>query len=142
MFIPRDDVTCQSLSCNSGPVQQGNSTGRPNNGPQRYIGVSMVAGAIFLVLLLWLWYGGWLTNTLSRSQWRCWRRKRPDSAGKNNSNVLVHLSERPHLEKPKRVHMKDAEGVIGEVDQDELQSKSERELGSRWQPLERARLPG
>ncbi|KAF8350017.1 hypothetical protein F5887DRAFT_914026 [Amanita rubescens] len=110
----------------------------------RYIGVGMVAGAIFLVLLIWLWYSGWLMNILSRSQWRRWRRKRPDNTGENSKDALVHLSARAHLEKPKRVHIKDAEGVLGEVEQDELQSKSERELGyaSRCQPLERARLRG
>ncbi len=139
MFVPRSgDVTCEPLSCNSGPVQQGNSTGSPS-GPQRYIGVGMVAGAICLVLLIWLWYSGWLMNILSRSRWR---RKRPlGSTGENSNDVLVHLSARAHLEKPKRVHIKDAEGVLGEVERDELQSKSEREL-ARCQPPERARLRG
>ena len=127
MFIPRDE-TCQPsllVSCNSDPTQQ-DPRSYTGSGPQRYIGVSMVAGACFLVLVLWLW--------ISRSHWHCWGRERPDSKGEN---ILVDLSAETHLEKPKRVHIKDAKGVLGE----EQASKSEH--ASRLQRLEpSARLRG
>lgn len=127
MFVPRD-MTCQSsmlVSCTSDPAQSGNGTTPQiyaESGAQRYIGVGMVVGALFLLLVLWLW--------ISRSHWRRWRQKRPDSKGEN---MLVDLSAKAHLEKPKRVHIKDPKGDSGEQ-QDGIHSKSEQ--ASRLQHLE------
>ncbi|KAK2461873.1 hypothetical protein APHAL10511_006336 [Amanita phalloides] len=134
MFIPRDNENCQSsLSCNSentDPIQQNSSTNsNGGSGPQRYIGVSMVAGALFLVLVLWLWIAEW-------QRWQCWGRKRPSSARENSKNKLVDLSMTPDLEKPKRVHMKDAKGCSRE----ELESKSERVLGYSKRPQVHAQI--
>ena len=125
MLIVRDgSESCQpSLSCNAqatDPTQQSNGSSYQRPGPQRYIGVGMVAGALFLALVLWLWAGGWPMNKLLRHPWRCRRRKRL-STGQNNKDILVDLTERGlALEKPKRVHIKDAQDALqlGSVEPD------------------------
>ena len=142
MFIPRaNGDNCQSqLSCNpsndADSTQQSshtNDTGYHAHGPQRYIGVAMVAAGIVLALALWIWLGAWPKKALSMHCRERWRKPKRES----NASVVIDLSaSQPDLKKPKRVRIKEGEDILG-AEQGEIQassSLSESESGSEHVP--------
>ncbi|KAM6498162.1 hypothetical protein JOM56_006110 [Amanita muscaria] len=122
MFIHRSNGgDCQSsLSCSPSDNQPAQPDSHSSDatydgpGPQRYIGVGMVAAIVVLALVLWVWFGAWPKQMLSKRWWS--RRKRRRDTENIKANGLIDLTASlPSLEKPKRVRIRDNESDIPEA---------------------------
>lgn len=81
MFIPRASISCSAtdVSCSS---DADTSSGfdpsfMEKQGPNRYIGIAMVAGLILIIFLIWLYRGRWPRRMLQQHCCCCRRSKEP-----------------------------------------------------------------